>query len=126
MIRNLHLVLAASLMVAGGAVAQQAEQPPRAEEPATAVAECTPAQPPGRLMVTMPTAAKRPACADRGNCSKTVADQFNASIIAHNKSMSRINEATAEYVDALNDYARAAGRYAQCEIDRLNEVVLRD
>lgn len=126
MIRHLNQALAASLMLAGGAIAQQTAQPPGGEEPAAATAECTPAAPPGPLTVTMPTAVKRPACADKGNCSKAVADQFNASVMAYNRSMSRINDATAEYVDALNSYTRAAGRYAQCEIERLNEIVLKD
>jgi hypothetical protein len=128
--RNLHLVLAASFVLAGHAVAQEGAQPttdaPAAPAEAAAEPACKIAQPPGRLIITMPTEPKLPACAAKNNCTKPVADAYNAGILAYNKSMTRINEATADYVDALNDYARAAGRYTQCEIDRLNEQVAGD
>jgi hypothetical protein len=123
--RNLHLVLAASVALAGSAMAQETTQPPT-DAPAPAEAAepaCKLAQAPGRLIITMPTAPVRPVCATLNNCSKQVAEKYNAGILTYNKSMTRINEATADYVDALNDYARAAGRYTQCEIDRLNEQV---
>jgi hypothetical protein len=123
--RNVHLVLAASVAFAGSAMAQETTQPPTDAPAPTEAAEprCKLAQAPGRLIITMPTAPVRPVCATLNNCSKQVAEKYNAGILTYNKSMTRINEATADYVDALNDYARAAGRYTQCEIDRLNEQV---
>jgi hypothetical protein len=47
MIRNLNLVVGASLMLTGAAFAQQTAQPPGGDEPPAAIAECTPAPPPG-------------------------------------------------------------------------------
>lgn len=122
-------VVAAALLWAGApALAQEGTQPataapadaaaPAAEEP-----RCKLAQPPARLIITMPKKPALPACAEKNNCSKGVADAYNAAILSYNKSMSRVNEATGDYVDELNDYARNTGRYAQCEIDRLNEIV---
>jgi len=130
--RHLHLVVAASFALAGSAFAQEGSQPatqPAADVAAsgeTADAACKPAQAPGRLIITLPTEPALPACAAKNNCSKAVADAYNSGILSYNKSMARVNEATADYVDKLNDYARTAGRYTQCEIDRLNAQLAAD
>ncbi|MFT3723784.1 MAG: hypothetical protein QM773_09375 [Hyphomonadaceae bacterium] len=106
------LVLAAMLMCGSAAIAQ--DNPP---------AECTPAAVPARVIITPPTKPATPACAAKNICSKAVADQFNASIVAYNKAIRLTNEAVGAYADALNNYARDAGRYSMCEIDRLNALV---
>lgn len=97
---------------------------PAATDPAVA-SECTPARAPGRLRITMPDQPVKPACAAKGNCSKAVADKFNAEIASYNKFMVKVNEAASAYVDELNAYTRDASRYSSCEIDRLNAIVVR-
>jgi hypothetical protein len=125
------LAAALALAPAFSAYAQEAPAAPAAPAdaaPATdpaAASECKLAQAPGRLRITMPDEPVKPACAAKGNCSKAVADKFNAEIASYNKFMVKVNEAASAYVDELNAYTRDAGRYSSCEIDRLNAIVVK-
>jgi hypothetical protein len=111
-------------LLAPAALAQQGSET-AATPPVEATPEdCQLAQAPGRLIITMPQEPKLPTCAERNTCTKQVADLHNSQIMTYNRNMQKINEATADYVAKLNEYTRAAGRYASCEIDRLNSQVV--
>jgi hypothetical protein len=122
---SVALVLAPAIPAhAQEAPAAPADAAAPATDPAAA-SECKLAQAPGRLRITMPAEPVKPACAAKGNCSKAVADKFNAEITSYNKFMTKVNEAASAYVDELNAYTRDAGRYSSCEIDRLNAIVVK-
>ncbi len=121
------VLLACVMFSAGAAYAQETTQTTEpaapAVEPAADPAACVLPTVPGRLMLTMPTEPKLPACAAKNNCNKATADSYNAAILSYNKSMDRVNEATSDYVAKLNEFTRQAGRYASCELTRINETV---
>jgi hypothetical protein len=123
--RSICIAMMGACLLAGPAMAQEVTQPPAGEAAAPSAEEAKPegcvlAQPPPRLTITMPTEPKLPSCAAKNNCSKPVADACNAAVTAHNKAVTRANEASGDYVDKLNDFGRGTSRYVNCEIDRLN------
>jgi hypothetical protein len=97
--------------------------PSHAQE--AAAEECVVSSPPPRLLITLPVEPAKPACATKGVCSKAVADKFNAEVVVFNSAMMKANEAAGQYVDKLNAYMRDANRYANCEIQRLNSVMVK-
>lgn len=121
-----HMLFSALMgaFLAPVALAQQGSEPATTPPVEAAPEGCQLAQAPGRLLITMPQEPKLPTCAERNTCTQQVADLHNAQIMTYNRNMQKINEATADYVAKLNEYARAAGRYASCEIDRLNSQVV--
>lgn len=115
------------LSLSSAAMAQEVGQPGR--EPAGAPtesvdAECVPPQAPAQLFITKPLEPALPVCAARNLCSKSVAETYNLAILNYNRAITRSNEVSGDYVASLNDYARDAGRYANCEIDRLNRMTV--
>ena len=113
--------------LSSAAMAQEVGQPGR--EPAAAPtksvdAECVPPQAPARLFITKPQEPALPVCAARNLCSKSVAETYNLAILNYNRAIPRSNEVSGDYVASLNDYARDAGRFASCEIDRLNRMTV--
>jgi len=115
------------LSLSSAAMAQESGQPGRDPAGAPAgpvVAECVPPQAPAQLFITKPQEPALPVCAARNLCSKSVAETYNLAILNYNRAITRSNEVSGDYVDSLNDYARDAGRYANCEIDRLNRMTV--
>ncbi len=115
----MQTVLAAALWLAPACDAHSQEG---AAAPAS---ECVMATPPAKVTIHPPVEPAKPACAAINKCSKQVAEKFNAEIVFYNNAIAKANEALGDYVEKLNDYARGAGRYSNCEITRLNNLMVK-
>jgi hypothetical protein len=100
------------------------------QETAPAIAGCSPPVAPAQVILDMPSPPANPACApnddsDSGKCNRKEIENFNAKVDAYNKAAGPALEKLNAYEAELQRYKFAVNEYANCEISRLNKLIMK-
>lgn len=90
---------------------------------------CTPAATPARPTVSvspLPPEPPKPACAEKGNCSKADATKYNDALAVYNTAVDARNSQVAianAYMKALAQYTDQVQAYTTCERQAMTLIV---